>query len=276
MGVLDGRNLVNVKLLRRLIGKLSHVSSLFPVMRPFVQPLWAALHTDGLHNAPKGMVWTKQICHSLVWLRAFLNGTQGSLCRNYNLDDHFGSGQDVLICTDASTYAMGAVLVLQGNLMAYMSERITEKESELLHVRLLDSRSQQCFEALVLLVALRLWHRHWINRRVRLTVRSDSVTALILALKLKAKSYGTGVIAREIALDLADSLYFPTLAERLPGTSNWLCDALSRPDEHEIPGMLQTITRDQPLPRTLEYFRTLRSPCKLLENKHLQHSVLQA
>eukprot|EP00971_Amphidinium_carterae_P197343 3917092-Amphidinium_carterae.1 len=46
------KNVVGVKLLKSLAGKLSHVTSMLPAIRPFVHPLWAALSTEGLHGAP--------------------------------------------------------------------------------------------------------------------------------------------------------------------------------------------------------------------------------
>eukprot|EP00971_Amphidinium_carterae_P097915 1937514-Amphidinium_carterae.1 len=89
------------------------------------------------------------------------------------------------------------------------------------------SSSQQALEALAILVALRQWHNHWESRRARLTVRSDSVSALALVFRFKS-SATTSLIAQELALDAAQSLYLPSVGEHLPGIANVTCDVLSR------------------------------------------------
>ena len=53
------------------------------------------------------------------------------------------------------------------------------------------------------------------RRRVQPTirVRSDSVSALTIVLKLKTKGKGPGIIARDMALDIAEGCYQPLIAE---------------------------------------------------------------
>ena len=51
---------------------------------------------------------------------------------------------------------------------------------------------------------------------------------MVLALNLKTSGYGTGIIAREMALDIAHSEYKPSVAEHVPGVDNVLADMLSR------------------------------------------------
>eukprot|EP00971_Amphidinium_carterae_P257173 5105698-Amphidinium_carterae.1 len=62
---IGSRNFVAVRPLRRLVGKLSHVASLVPTLRPFLQPLWASLSTANAHHAPRDCVWLRQIAHSV-------------------------------------------------------------------------------------------------------------------------------------------------------------------------------------------------------------------
>ena len=55
-------------------------------------------------------------------------------------------------------------------------------------------------------------------------VRSDSVTALTILVKMKATGSGTNRIARELALDLGSSSYFPAVISHTPGIANVTAD----------------------------------------------------
>ena len=89
---------------------------------------------------------------------------------------------------------------------------------------------QQVWESLNLLVALRVWKTFCKPGRVRLFVRGDSVTMLSLMTKMRPppESPGLTLIAKELALDIADGSYAPDLAEHVPGIANKGPDALSR------------------------------------------------
>ena len=66
-------NVLPVKDVRSLAGKLMSIARLLVAWRPFLLELWAALHC-GASKAPPGMVWTRHIKHTLLWLRTFLEG----------------------------------------------------------------------------------------------------------------------------------------------------------------------------------------------------------
>ena len=101
-----------------------------------------------------------------------------------------------------------------------------------------------------------------------LRVRSDSVSALMLVLNLKASGIGPGIIAREVALDIAESVYRPDFVQHVPGISNVICDALSRlhqPDaKKELPKALVGVRRDVVRSRGKAFFRTLSLPTNSL------------
>ena len=124
--------------------------------------------------------------------------------------------------------------------------------------------SQQTFEALAVLVALRTWVPHWIGTRSRLTVRSDSVSALVLVLKLKAAGRGPNLIAREIALDMAEAIYQPEVLEHVPGISNKVCDQLSRLYEPgkgaNFPELLRDVPRIKVAQRRSNFYRAALAP----------------
>ena len=69
-------------------------------------------------------------------------------------------------------------------------------------------------------------------------IKSDSVSALILVLNMRTTGHGTGIIAREIALDIAQNVYRPNVVEHIPGVSNISADALSRLC---VPGKPETV-----------------------------------
>ena len=59
-------------------------------------------------------------------------------------------------------------------------------------------------------------------------MRSDSVSALVLVVKMKTSGTDTSIVAREMALDIGDALYAPNVAEHIPGIANVIADHLSR------------------------------------------------
>ena len=91
-----------------------------------------------------------------------------------------------------------------------------------------DSDGQQTWEALALLVALRLWRHHWHSQRFRVVIQGDSMTALHVLLDTRAKSEANNIIAREISLELGAWLYRPDEIEHIPGVTNVVPDFLSR------------------------------------------------
>ena len=59
--------------LHSLLGKLNHAAGLLTVMRPFLEPLWAAWAGTSPAHLP-GSVWAKQIKQELQWFRTFFKG----------------------------------------------------------------------------------------------------------------------------------------------------------------------------------------------------------
>ena len=126
---------------------------------------------------------------------------------------------------------------------------------------------QQCWEALAASVALRLWKSRWRSQRVRLNVRGDSVAMLTLLIKFKApaRSRSLGVIAREIALDVAEAAYAPDVTVHIPGIANKTADVLPRLSSPSTPGVpppevpdrLRTVPQALPGARSERYFSSL-------------------
>ena len=79
----------------------------------------------------------------------------------------------------------------------------------------------------------------WKHSRVVLTVRADNVSALTLLAYMKARRGPMATVAREVALDVADGVYTPTLSEHIPGVTNEAADGLSR--RHQPKRMKETL-----------------------------------
>ena len=92
-------------------------------------------------------------------------------------------------------------------------------------------------------------------------VKADNVSALTMVASMKAKSRATNLIARELALDLADGAFRPDFVAHIPGISNIAADALSRkfvPDtSFQLPWMLQGVPEVSCPERSDLYFTTL-------------------
>ena len=236
-------NMVSKKTLRTVIGKAMAIASVLFVWRPFIAELYTALHMEQT-KAPDGCVWTKQIVHSIRWLRTFLAGEQAGITRHYSLDVFRSSGPEVVITWDASPFGMGGTLQVGGQ--------------SILSTRAGSHEGQQTWEALCGLISLRLW----------LKLRNDNMGALTLFAQVKGKSASHVLLAREFALDLGKAQYRPSVAEHIPGISNTICDALSRRHqagfEHITPIQLKHAKEVAPPPRPKEWWKTLswtaRSP----------------
>ena len=126
------------------------------------------------------------------------------------------------------------------------------------------SEGQQVCEALAMLVGLRLWAKFWQDGRATIEVTGDSISALTLVLYCRTKSTATNIIAREIALDVAESIYRPDVGTHIPGTMNVAADQLSRIAQPghstHVPPILATACRDVPPLRDDAYYRASGAP----------------
>jgi hypothetical protein len=257
------RNVVPMKDLKSLTGKLTHCASLVLTLRPFLGELYAAQYAERT-NAPNGCVWLRQIEEALLWARAFLAETPGKLERTYYLSAYMGTGPQVTLELDASPWGLGGVLVIDGTPISWFASALATEELSILGITLGESAAQQTVEALAALVALRAWKHHWVNSRATVRVRSDSVSALVLTLKLKTRGKGPGVIAKEIALDMASAQYQPHVAEHIPGVHNIVPDALSRKfqphQKYIVPDILSEVEEMLLPPRGWHYYKSIRGP----------------
>ena len=228
-------NVVSEKELRSFSGKAMSVASIILTWRPFLAQLWAAL-SQGAVKAPRNCVWVKQFRNALIWLQEFINGTSGTIIRTFEYDLYYGNPDNVRITTDASPYGIGGFITINGRIAAFFSDEITATDCTILGVTHGSHTGQQAFEALAVLVAVRLWMPEITSRRATLAVRTDNIGALTVVASLKGKGPSMGLVARELALDFGSCSYAPRVVEHLPGVANVLADVLSRRlDPHKQP-----------------------------------------
>jgi len=164
----------------------------------------------------------------LLWLSAFLHGQQGTLERKFDVWSRFTTSNKVQIVVDASLWGIGGILIVGKVIKSYFADGISDDDTKILGVVVGDSAYQQVLETLAMLVALRTWVDEWTLSRTTLAIKSDSITTLTLVMCCRAEGLTVGLLSREIALDIAEGVYRPSLAEHIAGGANITADALSR------------------------------------------------
>ncbi len=104
-------NVVPLKELHSLVGRINHAAGLLIIIRPFMEPLWAALHKGSGTSGPHNCVWTRQIKPTLKWFDRFFNKKGERLQRYYALEAYLRKGVVVEIGTDASPWGCAAAIV---------------------------------------------------------------------------------------------------------------------------------------------------------------------
>ena len=259
-------NVISIKDLRSYTGKMQSMASLLHTWRPFVAMLWGALYSDpSVSKAPSGCVWVSQISEPLSWFECFLSETKGrNLVRQFCVDSHFNKGKSIMIYVDASPYGLGAWLSVDAEPVSYFSDVISSLDCEMLLIaENKGSAGQQAFEALGLLVAIRLWLPTFKHERITVYLRSDNLSALEMVAKMQPKSKSLGVVARELALDLADATYALDFAQHVAGITNGIADSLSRKHQpgkrYKVPEFLCDACEIVAQPRNLKWWRTKSS-----------------
>ena len=112
-----------------------------------------------------------------------------------------------------------------------------------------------------MVVALRVWQRYWQDTRSRLAVRSDNLATLALVAKMQPHSRKLGLLARELALDIAESSFAPEVVAHIPGIANGAADALSRIEDPlkraAVPAFLRDIPSTTCPPRDGRWYKSL-------------------
>ena len=187
-----------------------------------------------------------------------MRGYSGPLRRRWYFDTLLNPASDFVVILDASPYGLGGVLLIKGIIVSWFSDPLTNEDSQRFRKKLGGAEGQQIWESFCVLVALRLWLHHWMHVRAAITIKSDNISALAMAIKLKESA--SGLLARELALSYTQT-YFQHQCERIPGAMNYMADALSRLSDPfskgSVPEALASVPRAYPDKRDDGYFHTL-------------------
>ncbi|CAE8637383.1 unnamed protein product, partial [Polarella glacialis] len=229
---LSNKKAADINRMQKFVGKGSWASGLVPILGTMLSPLWAAMKdvnkSGVIDDSNEGLIPIVRIAHALAWLREFFKeeNREKYLKRQYFVIRHRWSAR-VCITVDASPRGFGAWLAVDGTPSTWLAGAWTDEDATRLGARIGNCQGQNAWEALGILICFRTWLCTVAKERVRL--RSDSVNALVAIAKERSKSQAVNLIAREIALDLAELNYVVDLETvHLPAVFNDWADALSR------------------------------------------------
>ena len=123
---------------------------------------------------------------------------------------------------------MGAIFLIDGVICGWFSSALTESDCTRFGWSFGSPDGQQTWEALCLLVALRVWRHLWYLQRLEVEVRSDNLATLYLLSHLKSSSRSLNLIGRELALEFGNCTWKPLFQSHTPGVANVIPDSLSR------------------------------------------------
>lgn len=226
-----GQNVLPVKSIRSLAGKLMNIARLLEGWRPFLAPFWRVLRDADrgvTSGAPPNTIWRKQVDHALQWFGAFLAGHGAGVRRTYHVEHFLAPASRVLITVDASPWGLGGWLSVDGAPVAWFADAIHAEDIAQLGIDVGSPEGQQVLECLAAVAALRAWRDHWLPRRCSVSVRGDNMTMLSMISTLGGLSPAVNLLTREAALLFSAACYRPVGAEHAPGVANAIADALSR------------------------------------------------
>lgn len=151
-----GTNVVSRDDLRSFVGRCNHAAGLLLVLRPFLHELWAALASP--NTGPPNTIWTRQISHTILCLKAFFIDTsvQG-IIRHFSRDEFLCTGDRIEVGTDASPWGLGGWMSLNGHITHYFHSAVSSHELSIFGLTRGSCDGQQVLESLAILVALRIW-----------------------------------------------------------------------------------------------------------------------
>ncbi len=259
---IKSRAMIPLSRLRKYAGRLSFYAGLVWQLRPFLGPLWSVIADCTSASTGERVRWvhTKRISWALDWHAAFFKREMSLLRRKFLR----ATSEDVVFfATDASPWGLGGVLFdSRGFPVQYFTSPLDAADETALEAKIGESKHMTLWEGLALLTALRLWVPAGTAETVRVSVKADSLGALLALAKAASKSPSLNRITMEMALDLAGMSSYLELTH-IPGPTNVLPDALSRmsgPDPHVLPESLRDVHRVQAPPRTAQFWRTLNPP----------------
>ena len=238
------KNKVSARFLRSLAGKLNFIAGIVPKLRPFLASIWAAIagpthpsedeekslasapgHCSSSDRVVGHLVWTKSCKQGLVWCEAFLRGCHGGLRRHFRVRPP-GADDTLTVSVDASPWGIGGLLTVNTVPQAWFSDELHEEDLKMFEAERGESAFTTIWELLAVVVAIKLWAADKIGLAV--AVRSDSLSALQVLARNRARAPGLTILLQELALEQASFSFLMEDLTHIPGVSNKIPDALSR------------------------------------------------
>lgn len=251
------KGMIGTKEVLQLAGKMSWAASVVPRARPFVAHLWGAIVDSSASSRrgpprarrrPTKLMFVRRIDHAVRWLLALLS-PESRVTRRFTV-----AGRRALVrCTirtDASPFGMGGVLLdPQGSPKAYWSDGITREDCDRFAAKVGDPAWQSEWEFLAVLTSLVAFRDLVGPPDTHITIQTDNLAALTAAMKLASSAPLMNAIASEVSLQLETMQVRLALAQHVPGTLNYVADALSRQSVgKEVPACLRSVRRvDAPI-----------------------------
>lgn len=163
----------------------------------------------------------------------------------------------ITLATDASPEGIGAVLIVNNQVVSALSSPVTEIDAKELGFELGASSSQGLVEGLAFVAALDLWGPKMSNLDLELTIQSDSVTALAMAQKQSAASAGLNFLGAVLGIMLERFKVEEVKLLHIPGAANTTADYLSRPSiwkDKEKPEALRSVKVEAGRVRNAEFY----------------------
>jgi hypothetical protein len=241
-----GAGRVAVRRLRRLAGRLAWAGGVVPRMRWASAPLWGiiaaaerAIKTQHGERQPRDndrggphsahLVSLGVARPALGWLLTMWKRQQGAMTRVYRA---VGVPSRVVMTLDASPWGIGGVLTHKASniALAYFTDKLSQVDTDRFLWDVGDPAGQCTWEALAVLVGLRLWGAVIGGQGSVMEVMSDNMAAVVLSTRMCSSSARLNCIGAELALTLEEMGIQEMQAVHLPGSLNVTADFLSRLD----------------------------------------------
>jgi hypothetical protein len=254
---------IHIKTMRSGTGKCQNIANVVTAIKPFCSYLWAALATTDLSSLSRQSIrrreWVKvkKAQHGIRWLKQYFSGKLGPLERTFRIKIPETSW--LVISVDASPWGIGGILHINGKVVKWFSDVIQDDDLRILKAARADPAFQTTWEALAILVAVRIWLA-LAHEGIRIEIRSDSLSALSAAGKATSGSRAVRVILCELALDEANLVGGSCYLTHIPGCSNVWPDALSRlhaPQQSSFQIELNDVERTPVCPRNNSFWRSI-------------------
>jgi hypothetical protein len=169
---------ISLKAMRSGTGKCQNIANVVTTIKPFCSYLWAALATSQDSPAKRGkhqkLAWVKvrRAQHGIKWLKQYFSGKRGPLERTFRLKMPEPSW--LVISVDASPWGIGGIMHTNGIVTNWFTDVIQDSDLRVLNAVRADPAFQTTWEALAILVAVRLWLQST-HDGIRIEIRSDSL-----------------------------------------------------------------------------------------------------